>query len=146
MEDHVYWARRDHRAIWLGYVVLQTGLVGLFINMLTLKRTPAMHPNLVFGGAGLTMISIVVAHCLRAQSYKAGWRGDVVSREGYDSGNILYWTFLLLPPLSNFFMIALTSNVIWHLIFAVPCPILHIFSFPTGRALQPQQPRIDPRP
>ncbi|MEM1356093.1 MAG: hypothetical protein AAGH88_14555 [Planctomycetota bacterium] len=78
----------------------------------------------------------------RNQAYKANWRGDVVSPQGYLRGNALLFSALAAAGLVAF------GIGVWQ---GLPTAIyqgaivlvgLLVFNFPNGKAMLPQPPRL----
>jgi hypothetical protein len=138
--------RRNLRAIWLGYLVLHLLLIGyLGVRLATMPQdNEALLPAVSLAGPIVTVAGIGLGFFARNQSYKKHWSGRSVSKEGYEAGNLVGWTLLLMATLVNILLIGVTLHALLPSLCAIPAFIAHLLTFPTGRPMQPAEPRIEP--
>ena len=91
-----------------------------------------------FGILGL----IPWAYWQRNQRYKAHWRGDLVTPEGYVQGMSVVLAATFLSASFSYFSVQASQNLV---LGAVPILIslgVHLMNYPTGRPMQPVTPRL----
>ncbi|MEX0885593.1 MAG: hypothetical protein WD009_04055 [Phycisphaeraceae bacterium] len=133
------------RIIWGALLFGQLVVAGIFIY-LTLDGgfagSPDLHPLLGYVAVAVLVVAVPVAHIARQQTYKANWRGDAVSVNGYITGTIIYLGALEGAAIVGLIAVLVTGRLAPGLIVPAVAIILQIVNFPTGKPLQPAPPRI----
>lgn len=108
-----------------------------------LEQTPDGIAGKSMGyGVVTLLLAIGCGIVARNQSYKAGWKGDVVTPAAYLKGNTLFFLSLSAGAF-GLFLISITGG--WPAPTFTAAPIilgLLIFNFPNGQPMKPAPPRM----
>ena len=129
------------RIIWFAMLM---GPLGLFIAA-AIFRAQGSAPRgdstvvsvLTYAAIGLAFLGIPMGYLLRSQQYKANWRGDLITPQGYLTGNIL-----LLAPCESPGLLAGVAFLLGAPAWQAAIPLALAFTamlanFPNGKPMRP---------
>jgi hypothetical protein len=88
------------------------------------------------------VVGLPLAMFLRNQVYKANWRGDAITPDGYLRGNILLFSTLEGIAVVSLLIMAVTGTDYLLTAVAAVCFAAVAVNFPTGKPMQPTRPQF----
>ncbi|MEM6458503.1 MAG: hypothetical protein AAF710_03835 [Planctomycetota bacterium] len=149
MSDEALSPIQTLRVIWGAVLMGLVTVMGVMV-FLTLGGEPAEEAVNESGGlpivsliaAGLLITTIPAGYFVRNQVYKANWRGDAVTAEGYQKGNIVFYALIEFPAVVAAISV-LVEGAVWpHLIPWLVTVGLLLVNFPTGGPTRDESPRL----
>ncbi|MEM9882895.1 MAG: hypothetical protein AAF800_08255 [Planctomycetota bacterium] len=146
MSDEALSPTATLRVIWAAVLMGLVTVMGVLV-FLTLSEEPNADvepslPVVSLIAAGLLITTIPVGYFVRNQVYKANWRGDAVTPEGYLRGNIAFYALIEFPAVIAAISVLIEGAVWPH---AVPWLVtvgLLLVNFPTGGPTRDASPRL----
>jgi hypothetical protein len=139
-------ALRTIRLLWAAMLVGQI-LFMIVIAVMHIQRdgeTSQISKLLGYVGFGMLPVMTAVGYFIRNQTYKANWREDVITPQGYGGGNLI-----LLAMLEGVALLSLVATLL-HGSFGLPfvpamiAMAIQVINYPNGRAMYPPDHLADP--
>jgi len=133
------------RIVWATFFVSQTIFacaMGIIAVAVTKQGSPMLYPTMTYTAAIILVAAVLFGYFLRNQIYKAGWQGQAIGVAHYFKGNLALWTSLEATGIFALVTMILTEAILLHLLLAGIAIVVHATGFPTGKPLQPAEPRI----
>lgn len=130
------------RIIWGALIVGQVFLAGI-VGTLAKPDEPwdaEIGRWLLYLSAGLVLLLAPLGYFVRNQTYKAGWRGDVITPGAYVRGNVALFAMMEGAAMVAMISALFSGDLLPSLLIAAAALVVQLINFPTGKPLEPTPP------
>ena len=121
--------------------MLMVGAVMVFMTLRTALPPPEVSTGvespMLLAAALMTAVALPMSLFVRAQVFKRGWVGDVVTPQAYFTGNMIAWAICEGAAFFGFAAMATSCEIMPGLIAPAVALTFLLLLFPNGKAMMP---------
>jgi cytochrome bd-type quinol oxidase subunit 2 len=134
-------ALRTIRVLWFALLLGEVLFLGVIVFLLStgnaVTSMPAETIQLLFYiNSAMLAAAVPLGHFLRRKRYEAARDGDVVTPQGYLSGNILLYAMCEGQALFSLVIVMMAGQYLPYVVPAIVAMTVQVLNWPTGAPMQ----------